>query len=55
MKKRDKFLIVTAVLVPEAKEVENEKLEKEIRRELKEVTIPWVKEIRKVAVSSEDS
>ena len=50
-KKRDRFLVITAELVPEAKAVENEQLEKEIREAVEKTTIPWVKEIRKVTIS----
>jgi translation elongation factor EF-1beta len=50
-KRKGKFLVVTATLVPEAEDVENEKLEEDIRQEIEEVTIPWVKEILKVTIS----
>ena len=51
MKKKGKYVVITAELVPEAGAVENEQLEKEIREAVEEITIPWVKEILKVTIS----
>lgn len=51
MKKRGRYLVITATLVPEAEDVKNEQLEEEIREEVEKVTIPWVKEILKVTIS----
>lgn len=41
MKKRGKYVVITATLVPEAEEVEDKEIEKEIREELEKITIPW--------------
>ena len=51
MKKKGKYVVITAELVPEASSVENEQLEKEIREAVEEITIPWVKEVLKVTIS----
>ena len=50
-KKKGKFLVMTATLVPEAAYVEKEQLVKEIWQEIEKITIPWVKEILKVTIS----
>jgi len=50
-KRKVKYLVITATLVPEAEDVKNEQLEKEIREEVEKMTIPWVKEIMKVTIS----
>ena len=51
MKKKGKYVVITAELVPEASAVEDEQLEKEIREAVEEITIPWVKQILKVTIS----
>ena len=51
MKKKGKYLVITATLVPEADDVENSKLEEEIRKEVEKVVIPWVKGVLKVTIS----
>jgi len=50
-KRKVKYLVIRATLVPEAEDVKNEQLEKEIREEVEKMTIPWVKEIMKVTIS----
>ena len=50
-KKKGKFLVITAPLVPEANYVEEEQLVREIRQKIEKTTIPWVKEILKVTIS----
>ena len=51
MKKRGRYVVITATLVPETKGVDDREIEKEIREEVEKVTIPWVKEILKVTIS----
>ena len=51
MKKKGKYVVITATLVPEADRVEEEQLVKEIRQKIEKITIPWVKEILKVTIS----
>ena len=51
MKKRGKYVVITATLVPEAEEVEDKEIEKEIREELEKITIPWVRGVLKVTIS----
>jgi len=45
--KRGKFVVIAAELVPEAQEVEDSRLEREVREG---VEIPWVKEVLKVGI-----
>ena len=51
MKKRGKYVVITASLVPEADDVENSKLEEDIRKEVEKIVIPWVKGVLKVTIS----
>ena len=51
MKKRGKYVVITAPLIPGADAVENEQLEKEIRQEIEKITIPWVRGPLKVTIS----
>lgn len=53
MKKRNKLLVMAALLVSEAKEVDNEQLQKEIREGMEKITVPWIKEILILKVSTE--
>jgi len=48
--KMGRFVVISAELVPEAQEVEDSRLEREIREGFEEATIPWVKEGLKVRV-----
>ena len=45
--KRGRFVVISAELVPEAQEVEDSRLEGEIREG---VEIPWLKEVLKVRI-----
>ena len=43
MKKKGKYLVITAELVPEAEEVEDSKLESEIREEVEKSRSPGLR------------